>query len=288
MTEGELGKSYDDGEVICSEGAKGEVMYVVQSGEVHIQKKTDYGELTIATLKSGDIFGEMAIFDRRPRSATAVASGETHVLSVNKQKLFQTIDRDPTLVFKMLESMSQRIRSLNEDLAQLKKDKAGILDLCTDIKISCELVIKEARNVITADNGSIMLLDGKSGLLKIKAAFGKESGRKVEIIPGEGIAGNVFLTGNGEGIEMVTDDPRYLSGEMQIRSMLCVPLAWREQKLGVMNLSNTSEKSFTDNDLKLLTSLGNFASVAILNSLRITELGSATDVVLKRASILSC
>jgi len=286
MTEGELGQSYDEGEVICSEGEKGDVMYVVQSGKVHIQKKTDAGELTIATLKRGDIFGEMAIFDRRPRSATAVASGKTRVLSVNKQKLFQTIDRDPTLVFKMLETMSHRIRSVNEDLAQLKKDKAGIFNLCADIQKSCELAIEEALNVIKADNGSIMLLDGKSGLLKIKAAFGKESGSKVEIKPGEGIAGNVFLTGNGEHIKVLTEDPRFLSGEMNIHSMLCVPLIWREQKLGVMNLSNTSESNFTGNDLKLLTSLANYASVAILNALHITELGCATDAVLKHTSIL--
>ena len=52
-----------------------------------------------------------------PRSANAVAQGNARVLSVDKKKLFATISRDPTLVFKMLETMSRRIRKLDESLA---------------------------------------------------------------------------------------------------------------------------------------------------------------------------
>lgn len=116
MKEGELGKIYADGEVIFKEGEKGEVMYVIQAGEVRITKKLVSDHTTIATLQSGEIFGEMALFDKLPRSATAMASGEARVLSIDKKKLFSTISHDPTLAFKIIETMSQRIRRLDENL----------------------------------------------------------------------------------------------------------------------------------------------------------------------------
>lgn len=121
MIESELGKNYADGEVICREGEEGSEMFIIQAGNIRITKKTDSGNVGIAELHVGDIFGEMALFERQPRSATATAVGEARVLRVDKKKLFQLINRDPTLVFKMLESMSQRIRSLDEELAKLKK-----------------------------------------------------------------------------------------------------------------------------------------------------------------------
>jgi len=116
MKDSELGKAFSDGDVIFREGEKGEMMYVIQAGNVKITKNTKSGEVTLATLTSGDIFGEMALFDRMPRSATAVASGDARILSIDKKKLFTTISRDPTMVFKVLETMSQRIRILDEEL----------------------------------------------------------------------------------------------------------------------------------------------------------------------------
>jgi len=119
-----IGKIYSDNEVICREGEPGSVMYVIQSGEIKITKKSETGkDLKVATLKSGDFFGEMSLFDKLPRSATATALGDAQILSIDKKKFFKTIDRDPTLVFKMLESMSRRIRTLNDEYAQLKKQK---------------------------------------------------------------------------------------------------------------------------------------------------------------------
>jgi len=120
MTKGELGKLYSDGEVLCREGEEGSVMFVIQDGKIRITKKTDSREVEIADLHAGDIFGEMALFEKQPRSATAIASGEARVLSVDRKKLFQLIDRDPTLVLKILESMSHRIRKMDEELARLK------------------------------------------------------------------------------------------------------------------------------------------------------------------------
>jgi CRP/FNR family cyclic AMP-dependent transcriptional regulator len=122
-----LGRTYEDGEVIFREGDKGEGMYVLQAGKVKITKQTPSGEVTLSILGNGDIFGEMALFDKLPRSATATAAGEARVLSVDKTKLFTLISRDPTTTFKIIETMSSRIRKLSAEISQYKKTEQDSL-----------------------------------------------------------------------------------------------------------------------------------------------------------------
>jgi GAF domain-containing protein len=283
MAEGEIGRVYSDGEVICSEGQEGDVMYVVQSGKVKITKKTPSGEVEIADLGSGEIFGEMALFDRMSRSATATAEGDARVLSVDKKKLFASISRDPTLVFKILESMSRRIRRLDEDLAALKRDKASAL---FTIEETCSMVLERARNMVNAENGSVMLLDGDGASLSIKAAFGAEADAKVKLGPGEGLAGYVLKTGRAELLNDVSMDKRFIPGQSHIRSVLCVPLKHGDRCFGVVNLSNSSDKLFSLDDLKVLDSLVTYASVAIQQAMSCVHLSLAAEKVLRHASML--
>jgi putative methionine-R-sulfoxide reductase with GAF domain len=286
MSEGELGRIYSDGDIIFKEGDIGEAMYVIQSGKINITKKATSGDLVIATLQSGEIFGEMALFDRLPRSATARASGNARILTIDKKKLFSTISRDPTLVFKLLESMSQRIRKLDEELMKLRKSKIDILHVFIDVDETSNLILEEARNIIPAENGSIMLLDDEEKLLSIKAAFGTEWDPKIRLAVGEGIAGDVVKTGKAELINNVSFDPRFKSGESHIKSMLCVPLRWKNNIFGVINMSTSSEKLFALDDLKLLHSVAIHASIAIENSKNFSKIKNVTDEILRHATLL--
>lgn len=62
----------------------------------------------------------MAIFERAPRSATVRAKGKTLVLTLDKRGFLRRVHEDPTLAFRILESMSRRIRSLDAMVSQLK------------------------------------------------------------------------------------------------------------------------------------------------------------------------
>jgi putative methionine-R-sulfoxide reductase with GAF domain len=281
-----LGRIYSDNEIIFKEGDIGDMLYVIQSGKVKISKKTPAGEFTINILQDGDIFGEMAIFDRLPRSATATALSDVRILTVDKKKLFQTISKDPTLVFKIIETMSKRIRRLDEELAQLRKNKLDILHICIDIDEICEFVLEEARNILHAENGSLMLLDDKEKLLSIRAAFGTEWNPKIRFILGEGIAGDVLKTGRAELVNNVSTDSRYILGQAQIKSLLCVPLKWKGHIFGVINMSNSSEKLFTIDELKVLHSIAIYTSIAIENAKVCSNLRNITDEVLMHVSML--
>lgn len=113
-----LGHVYADNELIFNEGDTGEALYVVQSGQVKIVKKTPTTEVCLAILGPGEIFGEMSMFDQRERSASAIALGEARVLTVDRQKFFATMSRDPTLTFKILSSMSERLRRMDSSVSQ--------------------------------------------------------------------------------------------------------------------------------------------------------------------------
>ncbi|MFZ3136778.1 MAG: cyclic nucleotide-binding domain-containing protein [Thermodesulfovibrionales bacterium] len=286
MKDGELGRDYAEGEIIFKEGDEGDRMYVIQSGRVQITKKTSSGDLTIATLGSGEIFGEMALFDRLPRSATAAALDETRILSIDKKKLFQTIGRDPTLVFKTLESMSRRLRRLDEEFAKLRKSKLDILQIFVNVDETCNFILEEAKNFIKADNGSIMLYSDEEKVLLIKAAFGTEWNPKTKLNAGEGIAGDVLKTGRAELINNVSMDPRYKKGSAHINSVLCVPIKGKNTHFGVINMSRISENLFVIEDLKLLRFIALYASIAIENAMNFTRLRNVTDEVLRHATML--
>jgi CRP/FNR family cyclic AMP-dependent transcriptional regulator len=74
---------FDNGQVLFHEGDDGDDMYIIQSGRVAIKKKVKDGDTTLAVLEKGDFFGEMAILERLPRSASAevVEEGDLIVIS---------------------------------------------------------------------------------------------------------------------------------------------------------------------------------------------------------------
>ena len=120
MGQGALGSVYKDGDVIVRQGDLADCMYVVQSGEVEVVQATNGGEQRLAVLKSGDFFGEMAVFEKGTRSATVRAHGEARALKVDKKTLLRRIKEDPLLAVNLLQTMSHRIRELNAHLASLQ------------------------------------------------------------------------------------------------------------------------------------------------------------------------
>lgn len=121
MASVELGREYSDGEAICVQGEIGDRMFVVQTGHVEVAVEESGAEHIVGTLTSGDVFGEMAIFDRQPRSATVRAKGTVFALTLDRRTFMRRVHEDPLLAFRILESMSHRIRALDEEVAQLRQ-----------------------------------------------------------------------------------------------------------------------------------------------------------------------
>jgi CRP/FNR family cyclic AMP-dependent transcriptional regulator len=122
MDAGALGKVFADGEEIVRQGDEGNCMYVIQAGEVDVVRDDGGGEVRLAVLGEGDVFGEMALFDREARSATVRARGEARVLTLDRKTFMRRVHEDPSVAFRILQRMSHRIRQLNEEVVRLKAD----------------------------------------------------------------------------------------------------------------------------------------------------------------------
>ena len=120
-----LGKIYQDGEAIIRQGDEGNHMYVIQKGKAEVVRETDGKSILLSTLSDGDIFGEMALFEKEPRSATVRAKGEVRVLTVDKKTFLKRVHEDPSLAFQILKKMSERIRQLDSEMAEMKTKVLG-------------------------------------------------------------------------------------------------------------------------------------------------------------------
>jgi CRP/FNR family transcriptional regulator len=123
MDTGALGRIYEDGEIIVREGDAGDCMFVIQEGEVEILSDEDGKQILIATRQAGDFIGEMAIFDRDVRSATVRAKGQVRILTVDKKNFMSRIHEDPSLAFRIVETMSHRLRELQAAYTKLLEEK---------------------------------------------------------------------------------------------------------------------------------------------------------------------
>ncbi len=104
-------RSFDAGAVIFREGDEGSEMFIIVQGEVEIRKSTGASSSKVlTTLKRGDMFGEMAIIEKRPRSATAVAVQPTRALVLNERLYDAMVASNPDFARRMNRVLSERVR----------------------------------------------------------------------------------------------------------------------------------------------------------------------------------
>lgn len=112
-------RSYKDNEIIFCEHEPGNELYIIQKGKIKITKIVDNNEVLLAVLKPGDIFGEMAILENKPRSATAISFGESELLAVSKNNFEAMVKNNPMLGTKLITLLSERIWKAYRQLANI-------------------------------------------------------------------------------------------------------------------------------------------------------------------------
>lgn len=90
-------ESHDEGSVIISEGAPGDSMYVITSGEVKVYTRGTKGAVYLAKLGEGAFFGEVSVLTGKPRTATITASRPTELLRLDKEKLDNALATYPRI-----------------------------------------------------------------------------------------------------------------------------------------------------------------------------------------------
>ncbi|MDD5066494.1 MAG: cyclic nucleotide-binding domain-containing protein [bacterium] len=109
IQESPLMRKYLDKAILFCENEPGEDVFIVQSGKIKITKVLGEQEVLLAVLNPGDIVGEMALIENKPRSANAIAFGDVKVMVINKQNFQLMVQNRPEITLKIIQLLSERI-----------------------------------------------------------------------------------------------------------------------------------------------------------------------------------
>lgn len=110
----------DDGEILFNRGDPGDAFYVIDAGHIRIFTLDEAGrELTLNTLKAGEAFGELALVDDSPRSASASADGPATLRRLSQEDFLAGVHTSPTLSKTLTRLLSQRARHMTDYIERL-------------------------------------------------------------------------------------------------------------------------------------------------------------------------
>ena len=98
------------GRMLCEQGTIGREFFLIVKGQASVKRN----DRKVATLGTGQYFGEMALLDRRPRSATVTSDTEMTLLVLGQRQFYGVLDAVPPLARKMLVSTATRLREADE------------------------------------------------------------------------------------------------------------------------------------------------------------------------------
>jgi CRP-like cAMP-binding protein len=97
------------GETVFQQGDAGDYMYGVVSGRIELR----IGDKTVETADEGHVFGEMALIDKSPRAATAVATAPTTLAMIDEREFLFLVHETPTFAIQVMRSLAERVRNLD-------------------------------------------------------------------------------------------------------------------------------------------------------------------------------
>ena len=207
----DLTRTYPKGCMIFSESQRGADMFIIQEGQVAISKVVNGNEVMLAVLKKGDMFGEMALLEDKPRSASAIAHEDCKLMVVNRQNFDQMVGSQPQLVTRLTTTFSERMWSMFRQLdnaclsdyqhkmvdmlaLQMEKIRKDSGSIQTDLSLhdianlcgipaekqSIAIVQLQSEKIIKISGGKIFISDCQE-LLKQAAFYRKEERIKSKV-----------------------------------------------------------------------------------------------------------
>jgi len=270
-------KEYADGQCVFAEGDPGDSMYFIVSGRIRIEVPTGAGastRKTLTVLEAGDYFGEMALLDQKPRSASAIASGRSRTLCLSKAA-FDDLHRTSTqagmgVLFAMIRTSSERIRRLSAHLVVYDEIGKAIGE-SRDLQALLDRVLQQLSGATLADWGFVVLRSQFSPGLELRSVA------HLQLIPAqrEGIAnGNGFLSvaladRRERLVANFEQEEPFKSGDrlgFETPSLLLVPIPIEHDLLGLIVLGGREPGRFDLDALNLTKGVAGQAGQAILNA----------------------
>jgi CRP-like cAMP-binding protein len=254
-------------------------MDFIASGAVRIEKRTgasgaEGGTKTLAILEAGDYFGEMALFDQQPRSASAVASGPTQTLRLSAAA-FSALHGGAghaglSVLFAMIRTAGERIRRLNAQVVVYDEIGKAIGEAKT-LEQLLDVVLRQLGQATLADWGLIVLRSQFSDRLEVRNAvnLALTSDQREDIMAGKGFFAPALRELEGRLVpDLSTEETCQSCARLgfETPSLLLMPVAVEGQVLGLMTLGGRQPRQFDLNDLNLARGVARQVAQAILNA----------------------
>jgi len=171
-----FGKNIPAGTVLFHEGDHGSEMYILQKGKVKISKRIRGVEKTLATLDKGEFFGEMAILNDKPRSATAETLEDCELLVIDRQTFESLMRSNVEVAIRFIKRLAERLREADEQMESLMiRDNTSRL---------VSILARKVKDQKTAKELSISIdeLAGMAGIERAPAKMVVEKLASVKIV----------------------------------------------------------------------------------------------------------
>jgi signal transduction histidine kinase/CRP-like cAMP-binding protein len=287
-------EKFKPGDTILREGEKGDKVCLLLKGNVKILKLADSTGRILFEMSEGDFFGEMALIDLHPRSASVVALTDCEVLSIPANYFDKLLHQYPQILINIAKELSERIRVSNEkllnDFLNYEKEMTEqvnklnyLIEITKRVNSTIQLdellkiILEIALEITNADRGTVYLVDELTGEIWSKVLQGDEL-TEIRLPLGKGIAGYVAQTGETINLIDAYQDPRFnpevdRKTGYRTKTMLCHPIKDKNNKVvGVFQLINKKDGIFTKKDEEMLDALSIHASIAIQNAKMAQEL----------------
>ena len=273
---------YLRGKEIVREGDQGNEFFLIIQGAVEVRK----GEQRLATLGTGQFFGEMALLDEESRSADVIAAEDTQCLVMASSVLHPLIGDHPDMALKMLTELTRRLRNTDQDsVAALEKrvsdrtrelstlyEVTAVASESLNLRDTLERSLDRVLKALNTERGAIALIDEANESLQIEAYRG---------LPAQ-LVDQVNLLRHGEGVghwivehgvplvifDMSQDDrvPENMRGVIPPAAYVGVPMRAQGKALGVLGVLREVRDQFSVEEVALLASIADQVGVAIQNA----------------------
>jgi CRP/FNR family cyclic AMP-dependent transcriptional regulator len=117
--------TYENGEVLFEEGDPADAAFVIMEGEVEILADTARGKMVVGKLGKDQLFGELALFNNAPRSATLRAKGRLQALRIANEKFIKLVTENPGVALEVMRQLSDKLARSHKQVETLQSELHG-------------------------------------------------------------------------------------------------------------------------------------------------------------------
>lgn len=281
-------EKYTAGQTVFSEGDPGDALFIVKKGEIIINKLIDKktnSYKTLASLGPGDFFGEIALIDSGPRTASAIAKAEVELYRISRESFNGLLKTDPTsaisLLLSLLQTVSSRLRQTDKELVTVY-ETGKIIGSAENLKSMCEQILNRVMESVEGEEGGLIAVWNEfNDEFDVVAEYGIETSfinNGIPILKTEPMIRAVIENQERLIVNDLVDDDRFKTDEKRLyygASILICPFVAMEKVSGLIILFNrTKASAFTKDQINMVS--GITAQVAAtINNMKHREEDSA-------------